>query len=99
MCRKPLKDQTTFAGAHEPHAHSSQEGYGSERQPGGQGEDQGVQSQHSKVAQQPTSQQPQEQQYRSLTGDSTCDMACVAHVGALVLYLCHAHCIQACALI
>lgn len=75
-------DQTTFVAAHEPHSESSQEEYGSQRQPGDEGEDVGVQGQHSSVAQLDTSQQPQEHQYQSLTGNSLCSMACVE---ALVL--------------
>ena len=64
-------DRTRPSSQQSLHAHSSQEGYGSEGQPGGQGEDvgrrqpggaeEGLQGQHSNAAQLSTSQQPQEQ--------------------------------------
>ena len=61
------------------HAQSRQAGYESE-QPQTHGEDEGVQQQDGDVAQLPPAQQPQEQEYRSLTGNSS-----VLHAAAGVL--------------
>lgn len=56
---------------HVLYAQSSQEGGGSEGQPGGQGEGMSMQGHHSNAAQLATSQQPQEQ-HQGLTGNSMC---------------------------